>query len=98
MHWFLNRRTGTKLVIGFALVILFLIAVIVTACASFRTIHLNSSIVLDVQTVESNFHRQRADLLTMMAISNRADQDAALQDLKACAKENEVLIQRLQAF
>src|SRR5438132_5227574 len=98
MQWFLNRRTATKLFIGFALVILFLIAVIVTACTSFRAIQQNSNVALDVQNVEINFHRQRADLLTMMAVGNRAEQEAALQDLKTCAKENEVLLQRLRTF
>lgn len=96
MNWFGNLSTRSKLFWSFGLMLLFLAALVVTALNGLRIISEQNSLVADSLTMENNFNRQRADLLTMMAISDRAGQDALRTDIEKAAKENDVIFGRLK--
>jgi methyl-accepting chemotaxis protein len=95
MKWFINLKTGTKLLTAFGLIILFMIIVMVTAYSGISEIQRNFRAALTLSDLEANNNSQRAAVLTMMSITNRAEQAAAHQQIKEISKENDTLFQTL---
>ncbi len=103
MSWFLNLATRGKLFLGFALMILFLAAVIVTAYTGITAIQESQKRLysedfanaVDLMALRMNQNGVRAAQLTMMSVDRRSDQEAWHQDLKDRVKELDEIMQRL---
>src|SRR5207245_2944031 len=98
--WFINLRTGAKLFIGFGLMIVCLAAVMLTAYRGITGIqesekklfegpHANS---VDLAETESNLNRARADVLTLLGLTSKTDQEAVIQDIKASSNHIDELM------
>src|SRR3990170_2655502 len=95
MKWFINLKTGTKLLTAFGLIILFMIIVMVTAYFGISEIQRNFRAALTVSDLEANNNGQRAAMLTMISVANRAEQAMAHQQIKEISRENDILFQTL---
>lgn len=84
MRWFLNLATRTKLFLGFGLMIILLLGLIATAYQ--RVTQMNESQkrlyeddladVSDLKAVATNLNAIRADMLGMLLLAGRSDQEA----------------------
>jgi methyl-accepting chemotaxis protein len=95
MKWFINLKTGTKLLAAFGLIIFFLAIVIVTAYSGISAIQRNYRAAVILADFEINNDVQRVAMLTMMSITNRAAQEVAHQEVKDISKANDDLLQKL---
>jgi methyl-accepting chemotaxis protein len=95
MKWFINLKTGTKLLVAFGVIILLMIVVMVTAYSGISEIQRNFRAALTLSDLEANNNGQRAAVLTMISITNRAEQATAHQQIKEISKENDTLFQTL---
>jgi methyl-accepting chemotaxis protein len=103
MKWFLNLTTRNKLLLGFGLMIVFLVAVITVAYQGIATIQAVQQKLYkeefanaqDLMKLRMNQNGVRASLLSMMLVTKRADQEIWQQDVVDRNKEVTDLIQRL---
>src|SRR3989338_7185342 len=103
MNWFLNLGRRGKLFLGFALMILFLAAVIVTAYTGITTIQESQQRLynedfanaVDLMALRMNQNGVRAAQLTMMSVTRRSDQEVWHQDLRDRVKEIDEVMPRL---
>ena len=103
MKWFLDLTTRGKLFAGFGLMIVFLATVIVTAYQGIAAIQASQeklyreefATAQDLMKLRANQNGMRASLLSMMAVTKRADQEIWQQDVKDRSKEVAELTQRL---
>ncbi|HZM04092.1 MAG TPA: HAMP domain-containing protein, partial [Candidatus Saccharimonadales bacterium] len=95
MKWFINLKTGAKLLAAFGLIIFFLAIVVVTAYSSISAIQRNYRAAVTLADFEANNNGQRAAVLTMMSSTNRAAQEVAHQEVKDMSKANDDLLQKL---
>jgi methyl-accepting chemotaxis protein len=95
MKWFINLKTGAKLLTAFGLIIVFLAIVIVTAYSGISAIQRNYRAALALEDFEINNNGQRVAMLMMMSSTNRADQEASHQEVKDISKQNDELFQSL---
>ncbi len=104
MKWFLDLTTRGKLFAGFGLVIALLALVIATAYTGITAIQESQKKLyledfanaLDLMTLRAEQNSVRAGLLTMMALTQRTDQESWHQDIKERAGEISAILQRLQ--
>lgn len=90
MNWFGNLRTRTKLVLGFGLVLVLLMAVIgsshvaITAIreSQRRLFEVESANAIDLELIRSNQSAIRAAIFGMMVATKRSDQEAMHQGIK----------------
>ena len=90
MKWFLDLATRVKLMIGYGLMIIFLVITIVTAYANITAIQRAQKSLYqeeftnatDLLALRSNENGARAALLTMMVVTKRSDQEVWHQDIK----------------
>ena len=103
MHWFLNLRTGVKLALGFGVILVLLVVVISTAYMSLTTMQ-NSQRTLfeedfansnDLLTLGLNDNAVRTAMMTLLATTERAQQDALLAEVKATAMAQGEIASRL---
>ncbi len=103
MKWFLDFTTRSKLYVSFGLMIASLGAVIAIAHSgisaiqeSQKTLYQESfANVHDLMELRTNQNGVRAALLTMMALTQRADQEAWQQDISGRSREMGSTMQRL---
>ena len=95
MKWFINLKTGAKLLVAFGLIIFFLAIVIATAYSGITSIQRNYRVAVALSDLEANNNGQRAAMLTMIATTNRAEQATGHQRMKEISKENDTLFQTL---
>jgi methyl-accepting chemotaxis protein len=93
MKWFVDLKTGTKLVAGFGLIAIFLVIILVTAYSGISSMERNFRLALTLSHLEANNNGQRAAVLTMLSSTNRAEQASAHQQLNEFSKENDQLFQ-----
>ena len=98
MKWFINLKTGTKLLLAFGLVVFFLAVVIVTAGSAISAIQQDYRAAVAIANFEVNNNGQRAAVLTLITITNRADQEATFEELKSIAKQNDDLMRTLPGY
>ena len=95
MKWFLDRKTKTKLFFGFGLMVLLLLTVIATAYVGISNIgksqaelfHKDFMVSTELIQIRSEQNRNRAQLLEMMMVKDRARQQALQRDVAERAKE-----------
>lgn len=103
MNLFLNLTTRNKLFIGFGLMILLLACVIATAYRSIAAMQASQEMLynrdfanavnlLEFRTMNN---RVRADLLAMMLLSQRSEQDEWRNDLKQSSENIDNVLQQL---
>ncbi|MEW6160520.1 MAG: MCP four helix bundle domain-containing protein, partial [Verrucomicrobiota bacterium] len=95
MIWFANLKTGAKLILAFAIIILFLLMVVWTAYHGLKSLERCDAIAQILTATESNRNDQRAAILTAMALTNRSAQESSLQLARESSKENDSSYQRL---
>jgi len=98
VKWFINLKTGTKLLLAFGLVVFFLAVVIVTAGSAISAIQQDYRAAVAIANFEVNNNGQRAAVLTLITITNRADQEATFEELKSIAKQNDDLMRTLPGY
>lgn len=103
MNAFLSLTTRTKLVFGFGLILLLLLAVMATAYQGITTIQTaqerlynrdfaDTANLLEIRTKNN---RVRADILNMMLLSKRSDQEVWHKDLKESSRDIDNQFQQL---
>ncbi len=103
MTWFVNLSTRAKLLLGFGLVLLLLVAVGITSYFGLRTsLAVEEKLysadfrgVIDMLQFDANNNDTRADVLMMMTVTNRDDVLKWHEEAKKASAENDVLIRRL---
>jgi methyl-accepting chemotaxis protein len=103
MTWFLDLSTRAKLLVGFGLMVFCLAMVILTAYVGITAIQASQkrlyerefAIAVDFEELRANQNAIRAALLTMMMLSQRADQEAQHQESMNRIKENNEILLRL---
>lgn len=98
MKWFINLKTGTKLLLAFGLSMVFLIAIVVTATVGSAAIKRNYIGALTISELTANNNGQRASLLLMLALTNTVERDAALDGLRDVSQRNDILQRNLAAL
>ena len=103
MQWFLNLTTRAKLFFSFGLLILFLAAAVLAAYRGIRETQQSQQVVqqelqsaLHLRDIRSNQNAVRANLLAMVLLNDRREQEALETDIKARAEENNESIRNLQ--
>lgn len=94
MRWFLDLSTRAKLFAGFGLMIVLLVIVAATAYKGITAIQESQKSIyerefanaFDLKDVRSNQNAIRADILTMILLTKRSDQEALDQDFRGRAK------------
>ncbi|MBI3068028.1 MAG: MCP four helix bundle domain-containing protein [Betaproteobacteria bacterium] len=82
MKWFVDLATRTKLLVGFGLIVLFLLAVIASAYVTITAMQASQKRLyerefenaVDLKDVRSNQNAVRADILAMMFLTRRSEQ------------------------
>ncbi len=103
MKWVLNLSTRAKLVLGFGLMVLFLAIVIAAAYRGISAIQESQKRLYqegfvtasDLQDVRNDRNAVRADLLTMMFLTKRSEQEAVHQQIKERSRGSAESMQRL---
>ena len=103
MRWFLNLATRSKLFSSFALVIVLLAVVIATAYRGITTVQASQKALyreefmnaLDLIEIRSQQNAARADMLSIILLPQRSDQDAVREEVKRRAKEAQERTQQL---
>ncbi|MEK6691436.1 MAG: methyl-accepting chemotaxis protein [Nitrospirota bacterium] len=103
MGWFLNLGTRYKLFIGFGLMIILLVIVSAVAYLDITAIKESQKGMYekdfadarDLLILRTNQNGVRADLLTMMLVPSRSDQDIWHQSIKERGKEIEQVMQKI---
>lgn len=103
MKWLLNLPMRAKLFFGFGSIILLLFVAIITAYSGITAIQKSQKSlyeddlvkVIDLWDLRANQNGIRADLLNMMLVARRSDQEAWHQDIKDRAKKVDKIMQRL---
>lgn len=103
MKWFIDLSTKNKLFLSFGLMIVFLASVIFIAYTSLVTIEKaqrqiyrqDMANAVDLYALRSNQNGVRADLLDMMLVSKRQDQEAWHQDIKERSEKIDGILQTL---
>lgn len=103
MGWFLNLGTRYKLFIGFGLMIILLVIVSAVAYIDITAIKESQKGMYekdfadarDLLILRTNQNGVRADLLTMMLVPSRSDQDIWHQSIKERGKEIEQVMQKI---
>jgi methyl-accepting chemotaxis protein len=104
MQWFNNLTMRGKLLAGFGLIIALLAVVVVVAYTSIAAIQKSQRILyeedfanaLDLAALRAEQNRVRAGLLTMMALTQRAEQEVWHQDIRERSLEIGALLQGLE--
>jgi len=105
MNWFMNLKTRTKLLLGFGIVILCLLAVIISATLAITDLNTSTqgiyteeyANILDIQAINVNLNIMRIDTYAMFATNDNAvilQRDADIQTRK---QEVNVALDRLNA-
>lgn len=97
MQWFTNLTTRAKLAAGFGLVIVLLLAIVITAWLTLRTVRHAERSIADVISVRANFNGQRADLLTVLLAQSAEEVEVQLKHIAEYSKENDEALQRIAA-
>ncbi len=103
MRWILSISTRAKLALGFSLVGLLLGAVIWVAYRNLTVLQQAQKTLFEKEytisfntlSIRNNLNRQRADMLEMLMLANRSEQEAREQDIRLRAKENDQLLETL---
>ena len=103
MNWFKNLKTGTKLSLGFGLMMVFLTITIVTAYAAITAIRDSQQRlfeqefagVVDMVELRADLNRQRAQTLEMTITTNRSELDALARDIRSRTREIDDSLQKL---
>ena len=105
MQWFLNLTTRTKLLLGFGLMVLFLLGV--SAASYAVSVELRNSLeslyeeqfamAVDLKAVRANQNAIRADLMTMLLVTTPSEWEPWQQDIAERDEENDALMQGLLA-
>jgi len=96
MNWLMNLGTRAKLLLGFGLIILFLIYVITSAYTTITNIQTSGKNLfereftnaVDLKDIRSNQNAIRANLATMLVISSQSELKALEQDINTRSQEN----------
>src|SRR5260221_9165888 len=89
MNWFVNLKTRTKLILGFGSIIVLLAVVIGIAYSALVAIQLDYGITASIARLESGMNAQRAVLLAMMAMTERAQQEGQHTILNTVTQESQ---------
>ncbi len=103
MRWFVNLRTRSKLFLGFGLMVVFLAVVIQSAYSgiaamrqSQRTLYEEEfAIAARLAEVRSLLEAVRTQLLTMMSVDNRSEQQSVHENIESLHQQIEQTFQRL---
>ncbi|MEA3212197.1 MAG: methyl-accepting chemotaxis protein WspA [Chthoniobacter sp.] len=95
MTWFINLKTRTKLSLGFGSIIALFIVMLVVAVAGLLEVGRDYSITVAITKLESDLNAQRATLLSMMAMTDRAQQEAERAVLNERSQANQRIIDSL---
>jgi methyl-accepting chemotaxis protein len=103
MNWFRNLRTGTKLVLGFAVMIILLGVAIVAAHSAITAIRDTQQQlferefagVVDMVELRADLNRQRAQMLRMTVTTNRTEVESFAQDVRSRVKVVDASLQKL---
>ena len=91
MHWFTNLKTRNKLFLAFAVLIVLLGTVILTAVEQARTIRQASAIARKIASMDGNVNEQRAAMLSTF-VSEAADVRRAVELIGERKRENDQLL------
>jgi len=94
MNWFVDLKTGAKLLLGFGLIVLLMALVVFSAKRGIDAVEQGLGLALSLSGFESNVNENRATVLTMLAGADRETQQQMLEDLRAQAIEARALLQR----
>jgi methyl-accepting chemotaxis protein len=91
MNWFKNLKTGTKLLLGFGTMVVFLGIVIIIAYTTITAIRdsqhrlMEQELVGVINMVElrANLNRQRSHMLLMILTTDRTKQEFLVQDIRS---------------
>jgi methyl-accepting chemotaxis protein len=103
MKWFLDLPVRAKLLVGFGLIVAFLVVVTITAYMGITAIQESQrslydhefTIAVDLESLRSNQQATRATALAMMMLTERSDQESRHQRIKDRSKENDEIMRRL---
>ncbi|MBI3919186.1 MAG: methyl-accepting chemotaxis protein, partial [Betaproteobacteria bacterium] len=103
MRWLLDLSTRGKLFAGFGLMVILLVIVAAIAYNGITTIQASQKSLyereladaLDIKDVRSNQNAQRANIVTMMLVTGRADREALHNDTNKRSKEVDETVQQL---
>ncbi len=96
MSWFNNLKTGVKLLLGFGLIILLLVAVIVTALRANAEMERDAQIALSATGLENNLNEDRAAVLTMLAITDPSVRPALISEVEEHAGHGEQYLRQIR--
>jgi methyl-accepting chemotaxis protein len=105
MNWFKNLKTGAKLLLGFATMVVLLGIVIIIAYNTITAIRDSQQRLMDKEFVgvinmvelRANLNRQRSQTLQMILITDRAKQELLVQDIRSRFKVVDDSLERLGA-
>jgi methyl-accepting chemotaxis protein len=102
MKWFINLKTGTKLILGFGVLVVLLGMAIVTGYDAItairdsqrRLFEQHFSSVVDLVELRADQNRQRAQILEMILTTNQTELDNLARDIQSQVKEIDNELQR----
>jgi len=103
MDGFKNIKTGTKLFLGFGIMIVMLAATVAIACnaigtirdSQHRLVERDFAVVQDLLELKADLNRQRADIQQMTLATARTEQEAMEKDIKERVAEAEGIMKEL---
>ena len=106
MNWFRDLKTGTKLLLGFGVMIVLLGVTVVTSYNTITALRdsqqelfeRNFTSMVDMVELRADQNRQRAQILDMTLTTDRSRLDNIAQDIRSRVKEIDASLQRLSEY
>ncbi|MEW6237706.1 MAG: methyl-accepting chemotaxis protein [Candidatus Omnitrophota bacterium] len=103
MKWFLNLSTSNKLMIGFGMMIVLLLAIMAFASAGILSIKKSQSMLFErdfaiatnLLELRSHLNRSRADTLELMLTTDKTQRDKLLADISRIVNDNNKIMDNL---
>lgn len=97
MNWFINLRTGAKLLLGFGLIVGLLAMVIAIADRQITSVSRSMDIARMAVDMENGLNANRATVLTVLGETDPERARELQRDLEQQSAEADILMQRLRA-
>lgn len=98
MKWFIDLKTGPKLLLAFGLIVLLLAVVIATAYSGIADLQRDYRAAVALAGLEANNNGQRAATLAMITSADTSDRERAHRDIRSLSQANDALLQTVPAL
>ncbi len=106
MSWFKNLKTRSKLLLGFGMILMLLSIVIAVAYEGITGLDRSQRRLVDEEfrgslemlRIESHMNRQRADMLDLLRMTDKAHQDASKREISAREDEIDKIAAKIEAI